>query len=328
MSAFRGYFQGTQNMMPTAISQLFEQVFRAVFGLTLTYVLLDKGIPVAAGGASFGASAGAIEGTIVILFIYLRHRKQINKEFDSEKKFEEGSISKIAKQILYIAIPITIGAAMVPIVNQVDTVLITRILQQIGYTEIEAAAKLGRLSGNAQTVINIPQVLSVAIAMSLVPVMSDAFARKDNTKIKNTTDSSIRLTLLIGIPCAVGLFTLSYPIIDLLYFTKPLQDKTATGGLLAILSISLVFLILIQSLTAILQGIGKPMKPVKNLAVGALIKIVLTYTLIRIPGIEIKGADISTVVTYFVAAALNLYDVKKYTGVQISFIDTAVKPII
>lgn len=287
-------------MMPTAISQLFEQVFRAVFGLTLTYVLLDKGIPVAAGGASFGASAGAIEGTIVILFIYLRHRKQINKEFDSEKKFEEGSISKIAKQILYIAIPITIGAA----------------------------AKLGRLSGNAQTVINIPQVLSVAIAMSLVPVMSDAFARKDNTKIKNTTDSSIRLTLLIGIPCAVGLFTLSYPIIDLIYFTKPLQDKIATGGLLAILSISLVFLILIQSLTAILQGIGKPMKPVKNLAVGALIKIVLTYTLIRIPGIEIKGADISTVVTYFVAAALNLYDVKKYTGVQISFIDTAVKPII
>lgn len=100
MSAFRGYFQGTQNMMPTAISQLFEQVFRAVFGLTLTYVLLDKGIPAAAGGASFGASAGAIEGTIVILFIYLRHRKQINKEFDSEKKFEEGSISKIAKQIL------------------------------------------------------------------------------------------------------------------------------------------------------------------------------------------------------------------------------------
>ena len=328
MSAFRGYFQGTQNMVPTAISQLIEQLFRATFALTLTYALLNKGVPIAAGGASFGASAGAMAGTIVIVFIYLKHRKQSTIEINMTEKFKEEATSKIAKDILSIAIPITIGAAIVPIINQVDTILITRILQQIGYTEIQAAAKLGQLSGNAQTLINLPQVLSIAVAMSLVPAISDAFARKDHTSINNTINSSVRMTLLIGLPCAVGLFVLAFPIIDLLYFTKSIQDKTATSQLLAILSISLVFLTLDQSLTAILQGIGKPMKPVKNLAVGAIVKIILTYTLTRVPGIEVKGAAISTVAAYFTASMLNLRDVKKQIDVKISFVNTVVKPVI
>ena len=328
MSAFRGYFQGMQDMVPTAISQLIEQLFRAGFALSLAYLLLGRGVPIAAGGASFGASAGAIAGTIVIIFIYFRNRKTIAKEINSTQGFEEEDVSRIIKDILYIAIPITIGASIVPIINQIDTVLITKILQQIGYTEAEASARLGQLSGNAQTLINLPQVLSVAMAMSLVPSISDAFTRKDYRSIKNTTNSGIRMTLLIGLPCAIGLLILAHPIIDLLYFSKTAVEKAGTSELLAILSISIVFLTLVQSLTAILQGIGKPMKPVKNLAIGAVIKVVLTYTLVMIPSIEAKGAAISTVITYLVASILNLYDVKKYTGVEISLTNTILRPVI
>lgn len=328
MSAFRGYFQGMQDMVPTAVSQLIEQIFRAGAALSLAYLLLDRGAKVAAGGASFGASAGAIAGTIIIILIYFKNRKKIMIEVNSSKNFEEETVSTIIKNILYIAIPITIGASIVPIINAVDATLVTRILQQLGYTEVQASAKFAQISAYAQTLINFPQVLSVAMAMSLVPSISDAFSRKDKEGIKNTTNSGIRTTLLIGLPSAMGLFVLAKPIIGLIYYSKTDAVITETGQILAILAISLVFLTLVQSLTAILQGIGKPMVPVKNLAIGAIAKIVLTYALVRIPGIEVKGAAISTVVTYVIAAALNLYGVKKYTNVEIKVVDTILKPVL
>ncbi len=328
MSAFRGYFQGMQNMVPTAVSQLIEQVFRAGFALTLAYLLLNKGAPIAAGGASFGASAGAITGTIIIVLIYFKNRKSIMLEVNGAVGFEEEPVSKIIKNILYIAIPITIGASIVPIINAVDATLVTRILQQLGYSEKIASGKFAQVSAYAQTLINLPQVISVAMAMSLVPSISDAFSRRDRESIKKTTNSGIRTTLLIGLPSAMGLFVLAKPIIGLIYYSKGPQVISETGEILAILAISLIFLTLVQSLTAILQGIGKPMVPVKNLAIGAAIKIVLTYSLVRIPGIEVKGAAISTVATYVVAAALNLYGVKKYTNVEINFVDTMLKPFI
>lgn len=328
MSAFRGYFQGMQNMVPTAVSQLIEQIFRAGTALTLAYLLLNRGAAVAAGGASFGASAGAIGGTIVIILIYFKNRKKIMNEIDSSKGFEEESISKIIKSILYIAIPITIGASIVPIINAVDAVLVTRILQQLNYSEVEAAAKFAQISAYAQTLINFPQVLSVAMAMSLVPSISDAFSRRDKESIRATTNSGIRTTLLIGLPSAAGLFILSKPIIGLIYYSKSPAVIAETGEILAILAISLIFLTLVQSLTAILQGIGKPMIPVKNLAIGAIVKVILTYVLVSIPSIQIKGAAISTVITYLIAAGLNLYGVKKYTNVEIKFVDTILKPVI
>lgn len=328
MSAFRGYFQGMQDMVPTAVSQLIEQLFRAGTALFLAYLLLSKGSAIAAGGASFGASAGAIAGTIVMILIYFKSRKKIMVEINGTVGFEEESVSKIIKSILYIAIPITIGASILPIINAIDATLVTRILQQLGYTEIQAAGKFAQVSAYAQTLINLPQVISVAMAMSLVPSISDAFSRKDRESIKRTTNTGIRTTLLIGLPSSIGLFILSKPIIGLIYYSKGEQVIAETGEILAILAVSLIFLTLVQSLTAILQGIGKPMVPVKNLAIGAVIKVILTYTLVRIPGIEVKGAAISTVVTYALATALNLYSVKKYTKVEINSVDTIIKPII
>lgn len=328
MSAFRGYFQGRQTMAPTAVSQLIEQLFRVAIGLFLAYQLLGLGLPQAAGGASFGASAGAIAGTIIIVIIYIREKGKIAEEIKGSSTTKPESISKIVKDILVIAIPITIGASILPIINTIDAALIMRRLQEINFSQKEATELFGQLTGNAQTLINLPQVLSMAIAMSLVPAVSSAFARKDFEEIRNTTKSGVRVTLLIGLPSALGLFILSTPIIDLLYFNYSLAEKQSTGAILQILALSLIFLTLIQSLTAILQGLGKIMIPVRNLAIGAIVKVVLTYILTGIPSINVKGAAFSTVMTYLVAAILNFIEVKKYTKAKFGFKDTALKPII
>ncbi len=328
MSAFRGYFQGRQSMTPTAISQVSEQSFRVAAGLFLTYYLLDRGIPIAAGGASFGGSMGAIAGTLAVVIIYLMKKKEINNEIRESIVHEEESTGKIIRNLLIIAIPITIGASIAPIMDTIDAALVMRRLQYIGYSEFKANDLYGQLKGLAQTLINLPQVFSMALAISLVPAISAAYARKKYGEIRNIISSGVRMTLLIGLPSAFGLFVLAKPIIRLLYFKNTLEQLNSTGEILQVLSLGVIFLTLVQSLTAILQGLGRPIIPVRNLFIGAVTKTILTYVLTVIPSINIKGAAISTVVAYFIAATLDIISVKKYTKIKLNMQEVLVKPFI
>ncbi len=328
MSSVRGFFQGRKTMVPTAISQIIEQLVRVVVGLLLTVALLDRGTALAAGGASFGGSAGAMAGMVVIFIIYIKQRNNINEEIRLSSVNKEYRVSRIVKDLLMIAIPITIGSAIVPIMDTIDTALIFQRLQVIGYTEKVANDLYGQLKGNAQTLINLPMVFSVSIAMSMVPAISDAYARKSHTEIKELISSGIRMTLLIGLPAAFGLFVLSTPVIKLLYFTRSAETVESTGGILAVLSFSVIFLTLVQTLTAMLQGIGRTFVPVKNLAIGAIVKVVLTYILTAIPAINIRGAAISTVITYAIASMLDLYSIVSITRLKLDYKTIILKPLI
>jgi len=328
MSAFRGFFQGRQYMVPTALSQIAEQFFRVAMGLALTIILLDKGKAIAAGGASFGGTIGAIAGTIVMVIIYIKGRNEIKNEISATIPCEEESVSKIIRNLLVIAVPITIGAAIAPIMNTIDTLIVLKRLQSIGYTEMEANSLYGQLTGLAQTLINLPQVFSQALAVSLVPAISEANAKKKFHDIRTITSSGIRITLLIGLPCGFGLFILATPIINLLYYKNTLETIHSTGQILAVLSFGVIFLTLVQSLTAILQGLGKPFVSVRNLFIGAVVKVILTYTLTGIKWINVKGAAISTVIAYLIASVLDLISVRKYTRIKIDVKEIFIKPIV
>ncbi len=330
MSAFRGFFQGRKTMVPTALSQIVEQLFRVVAGLGLTVLLLKLGydIPMAAGGASFGGSAGGIAGALIMMYIYIKNRTSITTEVKQSTIHKEYPVSKIVRDLLAIAIPITIGSAIAPIMDTIDASLVLRRLQSIGYSEKIANDLYGQLKGFAQTLINLPQVFSVAIAMSMVPSISDAYIRNNKYEIKELISSGVRITLLIGLPCAFGLFVLSTPIIELLYYKNPAETIRSTGELLAYLSFGVIFLTLVQSLTAMLQGLGKPFIPVRNLALGAIVKVILTYTLTAIPAINIRGAAISTVAAYTIAAILDFICVMKITKVKVNYINIIFKPLI
>lgn len=328
MSSFRGFFQGQKTMVPTAISQIAEQLVRVVVGLSLTVVLLDKGVPIAAGGASFGGSAGAMAGMIAIFLVYIKRKTSIKDEIRLSTVNYEYRVSRIVKDLLMIAIPITIGSAIVPIMDTIDTALVFQRLQVIGYSEKVANDLYGQLKGMAQTLINLPMVFSVSIAMSMVPAISDAYARKSRSEIKDLISSGIRITLLIGLPAALGLFVLSTPVIKLLYYTRSAETIESTGGILAVLSFSVIFLTLVQTLTAMLQGIGKTFVPVRNLAIGAVVKIGLTYVLTAIPAINIRGAAISTVITYAIASLLDLYSIVSITKLKLDYKNIIFKPLI
>ncbi|WP_130861536.1 putative polysaccharide biosynthesis protein [Bacilliculturomica massiliensis] len=328
MAAFRGYFQGTQNMKPTACSQIFEQLFRVAVGLTLAIVLAKKGLEVAAAGASFGATAGSAFGLLVIALIYLLHKKAIAQKIRrSGSKSSGESSGRILVRIFIIALPITIGAAIMPLMNMIDLQIVMNRLVDIGYTSESAQAMYGELSGFAAPLINLPQVLIQAIAISLVPTIAAAHQRRDMEFLRFNVSTGLRTAMIIAMPCAFGMMTLSEPIMLLLY---PLEKASAVSAapLLFILALGIIFLSGIQTLTGILQGIGKQNIPVRNLFIGALVKVACTFYLTGVESINVKGAAIGTVATYIVTFLLNLAAVKKYTKADFSAGQVFLRPLI
>lgn len=326
MSSFRGYFQGRQNMNPTAVSQMLEQLIRVVFGLVLAYSFMKTSLIKAAAGASFGASAGSLAGLLTIALIYLLNRKVIHEKNRIHDQNTE-TTSEILKKIVVIAVPIIIGSEILPMMSVIDTSIIMGRLQSTGWTYDEAKSMYGQLSGFCNSLIAFPQVFTQAVAVSLVPAVAAAFQMKDKKSIHENIQLGYRTTMIMACPCAVGLFALAEPILVMLY---PAQKESAIAAVptLMIMAISVVFLAIDQTSTGILQAIGKQTRPVVNLFIGCIGKIVITFILVGIKSVNIKGAAVGTIFAFVVSLLLNNVEIKKHTGTKINYDITYVRPLI
>lgn len=314
MSPFRGFFQGLQNMNYTAISQILEQIGRVIVGVGLAYIFLPKGIEYSAGGAALGATAGGILGGVFLLSKYIK----VRKEFKVKKV--KNDISIMGK-LLYIAIPISLGAAVGTIMSLIDSALVPQKLLEAGFTYKESTILYGQLSGKAFLLVNVPLTLSVALCASLVPMIAEAHVLNRRFEVINKFETAIKLSMTIAIPSFLGLFFMAKPVLELIF-----PGQAAGYKILQYLSISIPFIILFQTSTAILQGMGKYIMPVINLAAGCLVKVVITITLIPLPAINIYGAVLGTIAGYVTAAVLNMHTIRRKLNVSVNYYDIIIKP--
>ncbi|MBN2259376.1 MAG: polysaccharide biosynthesis protein [Clostridiales bacterium] len=323
MSVYRGYFNGHQDLIPYGISQVFEQLGRVIVGLSLALVLLDKGEYYAAAGATFGATAGAIVGFIVIFLLYEFKYKEMHIK-TGKISWEESK--KIIKKLMAVAIPITIGASIIPIMSIIDLAIVMRRLTEIGLSET-ANDLYGQLTAYAGALINIPQVITAGIQVSIIPSISASFAKTKYDELKETIRNGIRTALIIGVPSSIGLSVMAKEIMYLLY---PMQKEVVASAstILQILGIGFVFLSLFQVTSGVLQGMGHQKTPAKNLFVGAVLKVFLVYFLVGIPSLNIKGAAISTLATYFIACMLNLKSLNKTGFLEIKYKKYILGPVV
>ncbi len=329
-SAFRGYFQGRQNMRPTAISEVTEQLVRVAVGLSLAWVFLhgayEEPEVQAAAGASFGASAGSVAGLGIIFMIYLLNRRVIHRKMDlnTDAVDETGAI---IKKIVIIAVPIIIGAEVMPVMNLLDTAIIMRRLQATGWTLEEAQGMYGLISGFCSPLISFPQIFTQAVSVSLVPAIAGFVAVKNRQKIKENVELAYRTTMIMAFPCALGMFALSEPILLLLYSAQPESAREA-APILRVMAIGVVFLAIVQTSTGVLQAVGRQTLPVRHLIMGCVAKGVITYILVGVAAINVMGAAIGTVTAYIIAMALNNRSVYVHTGCRQNISLTYVRPCI
>lgn len=340
ISAFRGYFQGHQNMYPTAISEVIEALGKLIIGYILAYILISKNVELAAAGAVFGVTCGTFLSLSALLIMYI-----IDKHKRASRPVETMRTRKqIAKALIMIAVPITIGASVSALTNVIDMVTVMSRLQTIpivtdafiskysalidfsaftgGINEDLANKLYGLYSGYAVPLFNMPLTIVVALAMSVVPAVAGSIAKGDKITAQKTSESAIRLTLLFSIPCAIGLSVLAEPVLSLLY------PISLADTLLQKLAIAIIFVSLLSVTSAILQAYGKAVIPLINMLIGGVIKVIINYNLVAIPWINIEGAPIGTLVCYFVIVVMNFFWIIKITGVKFGIKDFFLKPIV
>ncbi|MDO4798887.1 MAG: polysaccharide biosynthesis protein [Bacillota bacterium] len=355
MAVFRGYFQGYQAMTPFALSQVVEQIGRVVVGYALAILFLKISSEAAAAGATFGATAGAAVGLALILLFYSRFVRRGagvvahaagGKVFLKARNLGGDNIasslstmkrnvasgraltrSEIVRKILVIAVPITLGAAILPLINIVDVAQIMNLLTRIGFSEQNANELFAMYSSYALTIINLPQALTMAIQISVVPAVAAYVAIKAKAELASLINNALRITFILALPAAAGIMLLATPIIHLMYPAR--ADVAPTiGALLVWLGPSVIFLGLFQATTGILQGMNRPMIPAVNMLISVVCKVMLNHFLIQIPSLNIYGAAISTTIAYIVAFLLNYAMMHRNLGFRLDIKALLVKPLI
>lgn len=314
MASFRGFFQGLQNMTPSAVSQILEQIGRVIAGVGLAVILLPKGIEYAAGGAAFGAVAGGALGAIFLAIKYfkLKWSLKIKRVRRDERLFW---------YIIKVALPISVGAAVGTIASLIDSILVPQKLLESGLDAKQAGILFAQLTGKANVLVNIPLTLSMALSTSLIPIIAENFLLENREEVDRKVDTAIKLSNVIGIPCFLGLYFLAEPIMMMIF-----PQKYEGYEILKYLSFSIPFIILSQTTTAILQGTGKLIVPIINLLIGCFIKVLITVNIIPIPEINIYGAVIASIFSYMVIALLNMSYMRFKLGITVSLWDAIVKP--
>lgn len=333
-SAVRGYFQGYQNMFPTAISQLIEALGKLVLGILFAKYAIDRGYPlyIVAAFSIAGLTVGAAVGMIFLVISKLFFKSDVyDLEYVNENS--EAAVAsptgKIIKRLIVLAVPITISASVMSLTNLIDVVIINRGLISIGFTAEEATALYGNYTGLCVPMYNFPPILIYPISYSIIPLISAANEAKDRIKAQLVMNSSLRVTAVLAIPCALGLSVMAEPILKLLYRAEQ-AEKAAPY--LSILALSVFFVCMLSITNAMLQACKHERKPIYSMLTGAAVKLVTSFILIRMPigngsFLGMYGTPISTFLCYLVITVMNFAFLAKYVGVIPNVTKVFIKPL-
>ena len=344
VSAYRGFFQGQRNMTPTSVSQIFEAVTRLVVGLGLAWLVMkltgkayvrmqgivlapgetaqDYGdITLAAGGAILGVTLGSL-----ISVVYLHHKFRQSNQILSLGGGTAKSTRSTMKELLSIAVPITLGSAGLQIINLFDTMIyMRRLTGALQWTEKMADSAKG-VYNFCQTVFALPCSFIPTITIAVIPAITASLTRKDLAEAKATSESSVRTMALIAMPCAAGLFVMAEPVIRLLCSTYTEDKIQLAATMLAILGLTVIFNSLVLLLNAIMQAHGDVVTPVVNMLIGGIIKIIVNYILVGQPNLNIVGAPIGTFICYISITALDLIAMKRHISARPAIFKNIIRP--
>lgn len=329
LSAFRGYAQGHMNMTPTSVSQIIEAFCKLVLGLALAAVVMSPLFPVAVEEernslAAAGAIVGVTAGTILALVYMVTNFLHTRTRTDGVSHDVPLPAGRILKNLLRIAIPITLSTSLVPLINVLDNALVQGRLQDaLGMTEQASRALYGNYTV-AISLYNLPSSFMTALTAAIIPAVSAALVKGDRTGSARITGSVLRVTALLSVPMGVGLLALSGPIMRLLY---PNYDVALTGPMLAILGPASICVCLVLVCNAVLQANGYVSLPIITTLLGGAAKLGANYLLVSIPDVHVFGAPVGTLLCYVVVLVLDLIALKHIVPEVGSYVRVFAKPV-
>lgn len=332
ISVFRGYFNGRASIKTTANSQTLEQLFKTLFTILVVEMIgMHTGLntTLMAAGANL-ATTLAIISSFIYLCVYFRiYRKQIGNEIlqSTTVNNKDKSILQIVKNILFVSIPMSLSSILSSINKNVDAATVVNGIKKFA-SEAEAKIQYGILSGKVDTLGTLPLSFNIAFATALVPAISSAKAKGDMKSGIKRISFSILTTMLIGLPCTVGMIIFADPILNLLFPNAP-----QGAFLLQICAVAIVFAALIQTVNGALQGLGRVFVPSIALLCGVVTKAILNVILTQIPPEQFifggaAGAAFATVICQLIAFSISFVVLMKTVKLNLSFVKLVIKPVI
>lgn len=324
-SVMRGYFNGRQNIKATARSQSLEQVFKTALTIIIVEIIAiisNVSTEWMAGGATLATTLATMAGFGYLYLYYQTKKKEIGTEIKSTVNYQYERVRVIIKRILLVSIPIALTAIMSSINKNIDSFTVVRSLKQF-MSEDMAISQYGILGGKVDMLTSLPLSINVAFSTALVPAISAAKARNDQKTITEKTSFSLLTSMLIGLPCTIGMCIFAGPILSLLF-----PNASSGEVILQISSLTIIFTILDQTINGALQGYGKLIIPTISLACGVLAKLILNLILVPIPEIGVNGAAWASVVCHLVAFSIAITALRKNIKLNLTFSKFVIKPIL
>ena len=330
ISVFRGYFNGYQNMRPMAASQTVEQLTKMSLSIFLVEVIcylfgnVSENTYLMAAASNLATTLASFISFVYLVSLYLKERKFNNY---NKKKIKGMTNRQILKNVITIAMPMTIGALLGAINKNVDSMTVVRSLRTF-LTEEQAQIQYGILSGKVETLVTFPYSFNMAFATALVPALASAKASGNMKTAKKRLSFSLLITILISLPCSIGMIIFAEPILKLLF------PNASSGAFIFQLSaMSIVFVTIEQNIVGALQGIGKTFVPILSIFVGAIIKLFVNLTLVNINPDRfilggVAGAAFGTLLCHIVSMIINTYILRKYIKFDFKISKCVIKPII
>ncbi|HYG58875.1 MAG TPA: polysaccharide biosynthesis protein [Symbiobacteriaceae bacterium] len=319
LCAFRGLYQGIQQMQASAVSQVVEQVARVV--LSLVIIALLTPVPLKAAAFNGGSTIGTFAAALYLVWKYLKDRPTAGwtTVAPGVESYEHESTTSVMGKILAIAAPLALIGAILPIMGMVDSRVVPSQLMALG-----VGAQLANEAGkawlaNAGTLRDLPTILTTALYISLVPAIAESYATGQLEQARYRTATAFRITFLIGFPATAGLFAAAQDLYGVLY-------KGPGWVVMAPLALSTIVMMMQQTASGALQGIGRIWLSVRNLTIGVVVKTVLTYWWAGIPALQAQGAAHAWTAGFLVAAGLQLLALKQHLGFRIDWKGDALRP--
>lgn len=323
-SVMRGYFNGRETMKVTARSQTLEQVFKAVLTIIIVeiiFICTSKNTVWMATGANIATTLSIFLSFMYLFYCYRSQRSEVANEIKQTVNYKYQRVKTIVKNILMVSIPMSLSAIMSSFNKNIDSFTVVRSLKAY-MTEADAKIQYGILSGKVDTLTSLPLSINIAFATALVPAISAAIAKGDKSTVNKRVSFSLLASMLIGLPCTVGMIVFAEPILNLLF------PNAASGALvLQISALTIIFTILDQTINGTLQGIGKVMVPATSLGIGMIVKLITNVILLQIPSIGVNGAAIGSVLCHMVAFCIAFNVLRKNVKLDLKFSKFVLKPL-
>lgn len=339
VGTLRGYFQGLGSMIPTAISQIFEQISNAIVSIVAAYYLYRAGSAAdikyqtnncapgyAAAGGTLGTCIGAATALLFLLFVYKLHQTVFKKSIKRDRSNTVLSYKEVMKYIFLTIVPVLISTTIYNFSNLIDSTIYGNVMRIMKVSEETRASVWGIYSGKYRLLTNVPIAVAASLASSMVPSLVNSYTMGKMSSVKNKIHSSVRFTMLIAIPCGVGLTILGKQIILFLWPSASMLTETSRLMLFSILTVMSFSLSTITN--SALQGINHMKTPVINACISLGIHLILLPILLFVFHLDIYGVVIADILFAVVVCLLNQRALRKYIDYKQDIKTTFVMPMV